>query len=195
MIQILKDNWYFVIAGAAVLLAAALFLNRQSQKRKREKEQYNRRMKDQVLNEALKNNLGSRNVFKEPNQVVPLEQRDSRRGDKGRIVLKLTVTGGQRQSYVVNPEEHVLIGSAKGMNDIILEDKGAARQHCDIFLYQDHIYVRNLNPAYRMLLKRKNNQLPVEDRGVKLLTGDRILIGKSRIEVTLMDYAGNTISG
>lgn len=209
MIQLLKDNWYIVAAGAVLLLAAALLINRLVQKRKQEKKQYTQRMKDQVLNEALKNNLGRRNAFKTPEQAVPLESAGTNAGKEqvrtGQILLKLTVTrmpaskvpvtGTKPENYVVNPEEHVLLGSAAGMNDIILNDKGIAQQHCDFFSYKEHVYVRNLNPAYQMVLSRKSSHTLVGEAGVRILTGDELSMGSSRIEITLIDYVGNVISG
>lgn len=209
MIQLLKDNWYLVAAGAALLLAAVLLINRLIQKRKQEKKEYIQRMKDQVLNEALKNNLGRRNAFKKPEQAVSLESSDEKAGRKqvrtGQILMKLTVTrtpetkisvtGVRIENYVVNPEEHVLIGSAVGMNDIILNDKGIAQQHCDFFSYKAHVYVRNLNPAYPMMLSRKSSHTKVGETGVRVLTGDELSVGSSRIEITLIDYVGNVISG
>lgn len=209
MIQMVKDNWYLVAVGAALVLVTALLVSRLIQKRKQEKKEYIQRMKDQALNEALKNNLGRRNAFKKPEQAVPLESSDENAGrEKGRtgqILMKLTVTGrpetkisvtgARTENYVVNPEEHVLIGSAVGMNDIILNDKGIAQQHCDFFSYKSHVYVRNLNPACPMMLSRKSNHTKVGEKGVRVLTGDELSVGSSRIEITLIDYVGNVILG
>ncbi len=199
MIQVWKENWYFAAAGAVLLIVGLLAVNRFLKDRKQKKEQYTKRMKDQVLNEALKNNLGRRNAFKKPDQAVPLEEERQQNPEEsvrnGQIVMKLTVTGAKTESYVVNPEEHVLLGSADGMNDIILKDRNIAQQQCDIFLYKNSVYVRSLNDGFQMALRRRSSQTPVGGKGIRILTGDQILMGNYRIQVTLMDYVGNVISG
>lgn len=197
MMGLLKEYWYAAAAGAVLLFAAALLANRIVKNKKREKEQFEKRMKDQVLNEALKNNLGRRNAFKEPDHAVPLEGTPGGAGSAraGQAVMKLTVAGSRAASYVVNPEEHVLLGSAEGMNDIILKDERIAQQHCDFFSYKGHVYVRNLNPAYPMALRRGGNQAMVGEQGVRVLTGDQVLMGSHRVEITLMDYVGTVIEG
>ena len=57
MSQLIKENW-FLIPAAILILAGALFLLQKHRKTAREKkEQYERQLKDQVLNEALRNNM------------------------------------------------------------------------------------------------------------------------------------------
>ncbi|MDD3253290.1 MAG: FHA domain-containing protein [Lachnospiraceae bacterium] len=198
MIHLLRGNWYLVVA-AAVVLGSLILLNRSVQKKKKREEQYAYRVKDQVLNEALKNNLGRRNAFNASSQAAPLEDELNEKHEdqirKGQIVLKLTVTGAKTQNYVVNPEEHILVGSAEGMNDIVLKDKNIAQQQCDIFLHEHGVYIRNLNLNYSTILKRKGNQIRIEEKGVRILSRDQIILGNCKIQVMLMDYVGNIIPG
>lgn len=198
MLQILKENWYLAVVGAAVFAAALFLVYRQWKSGKEKKQQYEQRMKDQALTEALKNNFGRRNAFRKQEHVTPLEKADERKQQtdkKGLLVMKLTVLGHGRESYVVNPEEHVLLGRTEGMNDIILNDKNIAPQQSDIFLYKNHIYVRNLECSIPVAVGRKGGRTAVGEQGVRLLTGDIIYMGSSRIQVAIMDYLGNLVEG
>lgn len=199
MLQILKENWYLIVAGAAVFAAALFLIYRKWKAGKEKKQQYEQRMKDQALTEALKNNFGRRNAFRKQESVMPLEKADSLKNEqtdnKGLLVMKLTVLGHDRESYVVNPEEHVLLGRTEGMNDIILNDKNIAPQQSDIFLYKNHIYVRNLEYSFPVAVGRKGGRTAVGEQGVRLLTGDIIYMGSSRIQVAIMDYLGNPVEG
>lgn len=197
MLQKIQEHWYFAAAGAAVVVLLLLFHKWKSQQKKK-KEQYEKRMKDQALNEALKNNFGRRNAFRQSQSATPLEQQDVEKTEndsQGLIVMKLQVLGKDKKSYVVSPEEHVLLGSTEGMNDVVLNDKNIAPQQCDIFLHKEHVYVRNLNLERRMVLTRKGGQMELGEQGVQVLTGDILYMGNSRIQITLMDYMGNTIAG
>lgn len=165
---------------------------------KKTKEQYAQRMKDQALNEALKNNCGRRNAFREETSIKSLEQVEQRTSEtesRGIVVVKLQILGKEKKSYIVNPAEHILLGNIENMNDVVLNDNSIAAQQCDIFLHGERVYVRNLNTSKYMVLSRKGGKIAVEEQGIQLLTGDIVYMGNSRIQVTLLDYRGNTIAG
>lgn len=199
MLQILKENWYLIAIGAAVVAAALFLIYRNWRSGKEKRQLYDQRMRDQALTEALKNNFGRRNAFRKQEKVTSLEKADSLKNEqmdkKDLLVMKLTVLGHEKESYVVNPEEHVLLGRTEGMNDIILNDKNIAHQQSDIFLYKNHIYIRNLECSFPVVVGRKGGRTAVGEQGVRLLTGDIIYMGSSRIQVTIMDYMGNPIEG
>lgn len=198
MIQLLLKYRYFLAAGVVVVLLLILFQNKRKEKNQK-KETYEKRVKDQILNEALKNNFGRRNAFKEADKAEPMEScMDLRKSDtekRGSIVMKLSVVGDQTKSYVINPEKHVLIGRAEGLNDIVLNGENIARQHCDVFMYENRVYVKNLDSSYPMALSRKSSRTMVEKQEIRVMTGDIILIGGYKIHVTLTDYMGNIIAG
>lgn len=197
MLQNIQEHWYVAAAGAAIVVFLLLFHNWKSQ-RKKKKEQYDQRMKDQALNEALKNNLGRRNAFRQSQAATPLEQQEMPQKEtdsRGLMVMKLQLLGREKKSYVVSPQEHILIGSAEGMNDVVLNDQNIAPQQCDIFLHKEHVYIHNLNLDRHMLLTRRGGRMELGEQSVQLLTGDIIYMGNSRLQVTLMDYMGNTIAG
>lgn len=186
-----------VVVGVPVI-AILMIVLRLVRKKKEAKSAYEAKLKDQVLSEALKNSLGKGGSFREQERVRSLEAisqpvvKQAVAGE-GKVVVKLVVTGKQSASYVVNPEEDILIGSQEGMNKIVLADSGIARQHCDIFAYKGGVYIRNLNHSYETILKRKNRSTNVSEKGIQVYTGDMIQIGVCKIQVTLMDYVGKVI--
>ena len=196
MIQYLKDKWYLILA-AVILVAVFIVVQYIMKKRKIKREQYEQRLKDQVLSEALKNSRTSKNVFVTGTQAAPLDienvpgRTEGARG--GKIVVQLAVSGEKTELYVVKPEEHVLLGSAPGMNKIVLPATNVAQQQCDVFLHHEYVYVKNLNLNFPMALRRKKQQAPVGEKGIRIVTGDVMLIGPYQVQVTLMDYEGNIV--
>ena len=76
MLDIIKEKWYFAVA-AALLLLVIVIVNRYLKKHREKKEQYQKRLKEQALSEALKNSRGRKNVFVQNNQAAPIEMENS----------------------------------------------------------------------------------------------------------------------
>lgn len=197
MLLKIQEYWYLAAAGATLVVFLLLFYYWRN-KKKQKKEAYEQRLKDEALNEALKNSLGKRNEFLKSQAVTPLEQYKKTKSEpdaKGLIVMKLEVMGKKKQSYVVSPEDHIFLGNEATVNDVILDDRNIAAKQCDIFLYDNHVYIHNLHSQNRMLLIRKGSRMELKEQSVQLITGDNIYVGHHRIQITLMDYMGNTILG
>ncbi len=196
MLDIIKEKWYFAVA-AALLLLVIVIVNRYLKKHREKKEQYQKRLKEQALSEALKNSRGRKNVFVQNNQAAPIEMENPGNRQEtalgGRLVVQISVTGQNSGNYVLNPEEHILIGSAETGNDIVLSGKDVAPKQCDIFQYKDQVYVKSLDPGFPVELRRKVRQTAVGEKAIRVLTGDQIRIGVHIIQVSLMDYKGNLI--
>lgn len=184
----------YLLLPVLILIAVLVILQRNWKKRQEEKARRDKRLKDQILAEALKNSRGKRSSFGGKGKAEPLDlNQDPQKNIKGVIVVQMTMGGNKAERYAMNPEDHILLGAAEGMNDIVLQDSNIAQQQCDIFMYQEQVYVRNLNSSYPMGLKRGNQRTPVGDRGIRILTGDTLWLGSCQIRIALMDYAGNTM--
>ena len=94
---------------------------------------------------------------------------------------------------MLNPEDHILLGSSEDGNDIVLPGKDVAPKQCDIFQYKDQVYVKSLDLSFPVELRRKIRQTAVTDKAIRVLTGDQIRIGVHIIQISLMDYKGNLI--
>ena len=196
MLDIIKEKWYFA-AIAVVLLALFLIANRFFKKQKEKKERYKKQLKEQALSEALKNSRGRKNVFVQGNQAVPIEMAGSREKQENapgnRLVVQLSIVGQKAGNYVLNPEDHIRLGSEAGKNDIVLAGEKVAPCQCDIFLYKDQVYVKNMNSGYPVELRRKVRQTSVGDKAIRVLTGDQLRIGSHTVQISLMDYKGNLV--
>lgn len=182
---------------AAVFLLVIIGLNVWRVKRKEKQKQYDQKLKEQALTESLKNGRGKNNGFHKEHGAQSMDQliENEHLVERNRVIVRLTVSGRQNSDYILSPEKHILIGKTPEMNEIVVEGDGIAGQQCDIFLYRDQVYIKNLYPAYPVVIRRKNNQMTLSGQAVRMITGDRITIGGNRILVSLMDYVGNTIQG
>ena len=198
MSQLIKENW-FLIPAAILILAGALFLLQKHRKTAREKkEQYERQLKDQVLNEALRNNM-ARHTASRSGQATPMEQavQSGQRASlrQGPVVLHLVVKGRPDKDYVLNLQDPICLGREPQGKGIVLEGEQVAPRHCEIFLYQGHVYIRDLASGRPTVLKRKERQTQVGGNGVQVMTGDRLLIGGIQAQIALMDHMGKVVEG
>lgn len=194
MIQLLKDNWYVILAGLSLLVSISRFLLKRRNARREREEQAQRQLKDQALNEALKNSMARRNTFSQ-SQAAPMGQAGEKRGEKGPVLVRLLVGGTKPESYVLNLENHVYLGRSPSENDIVLNGEYVAPRQCDLFLYQGHAFVRNLEQDNPVVLRRGKKQVRVEGGIVQLMTGDQLIVGYQKIGITLMDYLGKELPG
>ncbi|MGL5436045.1 MAG: hypothetical protein ACRDBO_11680 [Lachnospiraceae bacterium] len=194
MLQLLKEYWYLA-AGAILLLLSLLHILLKYQKKKKEQqESYQKKLKNQVLNEAIKNSSVNHDMFRQKETQHPIsfdaKGKSIELYKDGNTVLRLSITGKAKNDYVVNPEKHIFLGGQPGKNDILLEGEHIASQHLEVFRYEQQVYIRNLYPDWPAHLKRKGSQTVVGTRGICISTGDQISLGEYRIGVELLDYTG-----
>lgn len=194
----LKENWYFLLfAIVALIITLKIIFQKRKESRERE-EQYQKKLKDQVLNEALKNSMAKHNSFAQTSQAAPVEQENPNNRqisvEQGLIMMRLVVTGERKESFVLSPKDGILLGRAKN-NNIVLSNEFVANHQCEIFMYQGHTYVRNLCLDNQIILRRKSQQTLVGKNGVQLQTGDQLMIGYYGIQVAFTDYVGKEIQG
>ena len=187
---------YGILAAAAVVVVFIVIQMNRSRK-KEERRQYEQNLKDQALTESLRNSRGKKNGFSEDHEAWSMDQviESERLIERNRRIVRLTVSGRKNSDYILSPEKHILIGKAPGMNEIVLDSENIARQQCDIFLYNDQVYIKNMVPTVPVILRRGSSQMTLANQAVRILTGDWIQIGGSKITVSIMDYIGNTIQG
>jgi hypothetical protein len=198
MLSFLKAYWYLIfVAGSSLISLVRVIMNKRK-KAKEENEEYQKKLKNEALNEALRNNIAHHNAFQQIKQATPIDNADSgaqqEKMRQGLFLMRVTMAS-DGSSYVVSLQERVTLGSAAGQNDIVLQGETIAPRQCEYFMYQGHAFVRNLCPENPVIVRRKKNQASVDGRGIQLLTGDELLIGGYRLQIAFMDYVGNTILG
>lgn len=180
-----------------VLLIVLVSIHVWRSKRTEKKKQYDQRLKEQALTESLKNRAGTESGRRANRQAQSMEQviEQEHRIERNQIVVRLTISGKQNRDYVLNPETRILMGKMPGMNGIALDGTGISAKQCEIFLFENHVYLKNLSLSFPVVIRRKNSQMTLSRQAVRIITGDKIVIGNCRISVSMMDYAGNTIQG
>ena len=90
------------------------------------------------------------------------------------------------KKFVLNPVNTIRIGSGLHGNDVIVQGEKIAEVQCEIFSAGNKIFVRNKNLNHPTVLKRKRERALVDERGLRLQTGDVIMMGKVAYRVTLV---------
>jgi len=105
----------------------------------------------------------------------------------GRVMVSLEEKNElSTKKFVLNPAKVIRIGSGLKENDVIVQGEGIAECQCEIFSDNNKVFVRNKNSGSPTVLQRKREHVLVDDRGLRILTGDVILVGKVAYRVTLI---------
>lgn len=191
LVQLLKALLaVLLIAGAA---GALVYTYKRHQRKKEEKKEHDDLLRIQVLNQSLKNNMRRE-------AASPLRPADCRPGDEEKkAMLRLMIESISRnrhdacREYVLNPEEHVIIGSQSDCH-IQLEGREIANRQCEFFTYGGNIYVKNLNPLNNTSLQRKSKTARVDNTGIKVCTGDKIIAGPYSMRADILDITGRPVT-
>ena len=180
-----------------VLGLGGVFLWRRFKERKEEKLSYQEKIKDKVLNEAIKNKILTLKQLKEEN-ILSLEEQlqkeKKKSNDQDCIIIELTIhSKSGEKNYILNPEKLICIGSERGMNDIVLEDEKIAKKQCEIFLYHREVYIKNTDQKFKIWIQRRDQCKELKESAIKLVTGDRLYMNNCQIQIMFMDYMGNVI--
>ncbi|WP_432627725.1 FHA domain-containing protein [Brotaphodocola sp.] len=181
------------------LVLGGFLLWKRWKEQKEERVSYQEKIKDKVLDEAIKNNtLALKQLEKE--SILSLEeqiQNDNKKSkDQECVIVELTVhSKAGEQNYILNPEKTIHIGSEKGRNDLVLQDEKIAKKQCEIFLHNREVYVKKIDQRFGVWIQRKEHYKELEESAIKLMTGDKLYMNNYQILIVLMDYMGNVISG
>lgn len=156
------------------------------------------RARDENLNQVI---LNSRQ-FKEDAKLVkiPYEvdygngscekgKRENIEFHKGKIPTMIQLienTELSTRKFVLNPAKGIRIGGDLADNDIVISGDDIEEHQCEIFLAQGKIYIRNIGKRKRIVIKRKKEQVIADRKGIRLLTGDIVLLGKVSYEITII---------
>jgi len=187
------------ILAAALMLLILWWVKKKIKKksRSREIEQAAKdRVRDEKLNQMILNQVGEKAKGRSKPYEVNYEYASSQDIDKrnknqknieNQIMVQLTEnTELSTRKFVLNPKDGIRIGSAMVGNDIVLVNSEMADYQCEIFAVSDKIYIKSLSDIVRTIIKRYKEQAIIDGKGVRLLTGDRIVIGKVCYEVTIV---------
>lgn len=190
MIQ--SDLTIKLIKIMAVLLLISLAVGgmiltvRWRKKQKQKKKQYEQQVRTQILSQSIKNSMRG-------TPVKPLNGlNESNSGEQRRLLRLVLGWNGTEKEYILNPEEHILVGTAPGSH-ICLEGISSNGHQCEFFTYDHFIYVRDLGPLQDVKLLRKGKGVLVDHVGIRICTGDKLLIGQYYIRIEQLDPSGRTM--
>lgn len=190
-----------IIAIICILSICLILLKFLIKRRSKNKELYQAaadRTRDENLNKVILNE----HYIKEDNKLVkaPYEVdygngssekpgRKNAESSKGKMSVMLQLVENTELStrkFILNPAKKIRIGSGFTDNDIVVSDSCIEEHQCEIFLAQGKIYIKNIGNKARTIIRRKKEQVIVDGKGIRLLTGDIVLTGKVTYEVTII---------
>jgi hypothetical protein len=186
------------IAGAGALGLVCLILACMAlgcfYKRLREKREIRQAAEKQLREESLNrmilndNSLGT----DQKNAHNPYEVRYENRpgvqtqAEKARMLVSLEEKNELSvKKFVLDPANIIHIGSSLWGNEIVVQGEGIGEFHCEIFSDGGKVYVRSRQPGCTTVLLRKKERALVDGQGLRILTGDKILIGKVSYRIIL----------
>ena len=109
-------------------------------------------------------------------------------GKHGQPMIQLVEkTELSTRKFVLNPAKVISIGSDLQDNDISVLSEGVEPHQCEIFAAGGNVYIRNTGEKTRTIIKRKKQQAIADNKGIRLLSGDRILLGTVSYDITITD--------
>lgn len=107
-------------------------------------------------------------------------------GKQSQLMIQLIEkTELSTRKFVLNPAKIIRIGSDLQDNDISVLAEGISPHQCEIFAAGGRVYIRNTGEGARTVIRRKKQQAIVDNKGIRLLTGDRVLLGNIYYDITI----------
>lgn len=111
----------------------------------------------------------------------------SKKAESHVMVQLIERTELSTRKFMLNPIKKIHIGSDLRDNDISVLAEGVSAHQCEIFSVGNRVYVKNLSSDNRTIIKRKKNQAIVNEKGVRLLSNDVIILGRVSYDITIKD--------
>lgn len=119
------------------------------------------------------------------NNAIRNQNEKIKNGQKMMVYLKWK--DSEKQGFVFDPERTVRIGRNPGNNDICIREETVSLQHCVLYLYQENLFLQDLNSRNGTWLKQGLKKRLVQGTA-PVFTGDKIIIGGLKIEVTIFSF-------
>lgn len=204
LLEGIKDNSRMI--GIVVILifimVGIMLLKKMIHKKQRKKELSQAaedKLRDENLNQVILNQhtVGSR--FKEVHKPYDVDYSNAN-GENGKktvdsikrredlvMVQLVEKTELSTRKFMMNPVKSVRVGSNLQDNDITVLTDSVSPHQFEIFAIRNKVFVRNLSSENRTIVKRKKEQAIVDEKGIRLLSGDIILLGHVSYDITIID--------
>jgi len=172
MLKILPVIGFAILA--AVILIILICWRKAACKKKQNQEQVDRIMKENALNRALSNASHQCGQTK-PQAQEPLEVHYNSKisqAERGSILRLTEQAESVTKEYLFQRSDVIYIGEEYG-RAAVFRERGTGKLYCELFPYQDNVYIRLCSSAQCRLLRGKQCA-PLSSKGICLRSGDRI---------------------
>lgn len=204
LIDMFKNYRMPILALVLLLLLTAVivFLKksiRRKQKNKELEQAAADKLRDENLNNVILNSHAQSGILKEVYKPydVDYSSPNSENGRKKRkrkeqagyhvMVQLVEKTELSTRKFMMNPAKKIRIGSSLQDNDITILADGISPYQCEIFSIRSKVYIKNISSENRTIIKRKKEKAIVDDKGIRLLTNDTVILGSVLYEITIVD--------
>lgn len=181
-----------IIAVGVIAVAGTLIIisKKQHKRIKKDSEQERQSRKMRELNKAISAPEHDTNNEANEDKTVFLENNSDKTvflGHAEEAALKVYLTDVETNAdYSAILKDKVAIGRKKGENDIVINDSTVSGKHCLIILYDDEVFIKDLDSANGTRVFEDGRYMPVDSQtGAALKTGDRICIGETMLNVEI----------
>lgn len=202
--EFVRNNLKYILVFTIIilLLVGITLLRKFMQKKQKNKELRQAaedKLRDENLNNVILNNHAGSNRPREVHVPYDVDYSnlggegnknllDNSKRKDGQVMLQLVEkTELSTRKFMLNPIKKIRIGSDLQDNDISVLSEGVSSHQCEIFSVGDKIFIRNLSHENQTILKRKKEQAIVDEKGLRLLSNDKIILGSVVYEVTIKD--------
>lgn len=201
--ELVRNNIKYILIMAIVILLFVLIILlkkviRKKQKNKELRQAAEDKLRDENLNNVILNSHAESKHLRGVHVPYDVDYSNPRGDNKnhsdhskkenGHVMLQLVEkTELSTRKFMLNPAKKIYIGSDLQNNDIAVLDENISLRQCEIFAVKDKIYIRNLSHENQTILRRKKEQAIVDEKGLRMLSGDNIILGNVTYEVTIKD--------
>lgn len=202
LIELYKAHQTMIFVSLLLLLAAvSVFLLKKMFSRRQKKKELTRVSEDKRRDENLNNIILNSHKGKRIKEIHKPYDVDygrmngensclgnhSEQENNSLMIQLVERTELSTRKFVLNLIKPIRIGSDLQENDITIFAGNVSPCQCEIFAAGNKIYIRNMSPDNRTILKRKKKKAIVDGTGVRLLSGDTVILGSISYDITIMD--------
>lgn len=184
-----------VLVVGIVLLKKVISRN---QKKKELSQAAEDKLRDENLNHVILNSYIENDQLKEvykpydvdysnPNADKKVSGRNTQKGEKHVMVQLIERTELSTRKFMMNPVRGIHIGSDSQNNDISVMAENISPCQCEIFSVMDKVFIKNLSSVNRTIIRRKKEQAIVNEKGIRLLSGDVVILGTVSYDITIIN--------
>lgn len=182
-----------ILAGMLLVLITFLIKNSKKRKYKNEVRQYAEdKLREEKLDHVILNShegcerVRDTSVPYDVDYVMGSEQSGGANGygNPSEMIQLIEHSELSAKKHVLNARRVIAIGSRRDGNSIVVP--GVAEYQCQIFCYQNGIFLREVAGNNLTVLQRGKKRAYAQSKGIQLKSGDRIILNQVYFDVMLL---------